>query len=155
MLVLPTGQVMYDDGRGGVNGIEIYTDPGLPQDSWRPTIASVPSRLVSSQSYTVSGTQLAGLSNGAAYGDDNQSASNYPLVRITNITTGTVTFAPTTNWTSVSVAPGAPSSATFTLPANIETGASTLEVVANGIASSATPVSIVPPHHYHRRHHHV
>jgi hypothetical protein len=53
-----------------------------------------------------------------------------------------VTYTRTSNWSSVSVAPGARSSTNFTLPPTTPTGPSTLVVVANGIASSPTPVKV-------------
>ena len=88
------------------------------------------------------GTVLAGLSQGAAYGDDVQDNTNFPLVRITNSKTGAVTYARTSRWTSVSIAPGAASSTQFTVPATTPAGPSTLVVVANGIASQPVPVTI-------------
>jgi len=92
--------------------------------------------------YSLGGTQLAGLDQGAAYGDDVQDNTNFPLVRITNMATGVVTYARTSNWSSVSVAPGARSSTQFTLPPGTPSGKSTLVVVANGIASSPTTVNV-------------
>jgi len=63
-------------------------------------------------------------------------------VRITNSATGVVTYARTSNWTSVSVAPGTKSSTQFTVPPGTPAGKSTLVVVANGIASSPVTVTI-------------
>jgi len=91
---------------------------------------------------SLAGAQLAGLDQGAAYGDDVQDNTNFPLVRITNSRTGVVTYAPTRAWSSVSVAPGAPSTTDFTVPAATPTGPSNLVVVANGIASQPVPVTI-------------
>jgi hypothetical protein len=90
----------------------------------------------------VSGTQLAGRSQGAAYGDDFQDNTNYPLVRITNDATGVVTFAPTSGETTLSIAPNVPSSANFTVPAATPTGASTLQVIGDGIASAPVAVTV-------------
>ena len=86
--------------------------------------------------------QLAGLDQGAAYGDDAQDNTNFPLVRITNSATGVVTYARTSDWTSVSIAPGTRSSTKFTLPPGTPAGPSTLVVVANGIASPPSTVTI-------------
>ena len=56
---------------------------------------------------------------------------------------GDVTYARTTHMSSMSVAPGTSSpAASFTLPADTETGASALVVVANGIASSSTAITV-------------
>jgi len=140
MLALPNGQVLFNDGS---NQMEVYTAGGTANPAWKPSITSVSSTtLAPGSTYTLSGKQLAGLDQGAAYGDDVQDNTNFPLVRITNSATGVVTYARTSNWTSVSVAPGTRSSTQFTLPANIPAGSSTLVVVANGIASQPVTVTV-------------
>jgi hypothetical protein len=140
MLALPNGQVLFNDGSGQM---EVYTAGGTPQGSWRPSITSLSSTtLASGGTYSLSGRQLAGLDQGAAYGDDAQDNTNFPLVRITSNATGVVTYARTFNWTSVSVAPGTSSSTSFTLPPGTPAGRSTLVVVANGIASAPASVTV-------------
>ena len=120
MLVLPTGQIFYTDG----NIAEIYTASGTSQAAWQPTITSAPTVVVSGKSnYTLTGTQLNGLSQGAAYGDDAQMATNYPLVRITNTSTGHVFYARTHGHSTMGVATGSTQVSTqFDIPANIESG---------------------------------
>ncbi|HUA30059.1 MAG TPA: hypothetical protein VMC03_14340 [Streptosporangiaceae bacterium] len=140
MLALPNGQVLFNDGS---SDMEVYTAGGTPNPSWAPSITSLSSRgLAPGGTYSVSGSQLAGLDQGAAYGDDVQDNTNFPLVRITNDATGVVTYARTHDWTSVSVAPGTRSSTQFTLPPRTPAGRSTLVVVANGIASSPSSVTV-------------
>jgi hypothetical protein len=140
MLVLPNGQVLYNDGS---SQMEVYTAGGTPNPSWQPSISFLSSaRLAPGSTYALSGTQLAGLDPGATYGDDVQDNTNFPLVQITNTATGTVTYARTSGWTSVSVAPGARSSTQFTLPPGTPAGPSTLVVIANGIASSPRTVTV-------------
>jgi hypothetical protein len=140
LLALPNGQVLFDDGS---NQMLVYTAGGTPNPAWAPSITSISTTsLAPGRTASLSGTQLAGLSQGAAYGDDVQDNTNFPLVRITNSTSGVVTYARTSNWTSVSIAPGAASSTDFTLPATTPTGPSTLVVVANGIASAPVAVTI-------------
>ncbi len=90
---------------------------------------------------SLSGTQLAGLSQGAAYGDDVQDNTNFPLVRITNSKSGVVTYARTSNWTSVSIAPGA-ARRPISPPCHNAGRGEHLVVVANGIASAPVPVTI-------------
>jgi len=138
MLALPNGQVLFNDGS---SQMEVYTAGGTPNRSWAPRITSLSSaKLAPGGSYSLSGQQLAGLDQGATYGDDVQDNTNFPLVRITNSATGVVTYARTSDWTSVSVAPGARSSTRFTLPPGTPAGKSTLVVVANGIASPPSTV---------------
>jgi hypothetical protein len=140
MLVLPNGQILYNDGS---NQMEVYTAGGTPNPVWAPSISSLSSnRLVPGGTFSLSGNQLTGLDQGAVYGDDVQDSTNFPLVRITNDATGAVTYGRTVNWSSVSVAPGARSSTQFSIPAGTPTGKSTLVVVANGIASAPVPVTV-------------
>lgn len=140
MLVLPNGQVLFNDGSPR---LEVYTAGGTADPAWAPSIATISSQTLSpGGSASLSGYQLAGLDQGAAYGDDAQQNTNFPLVRIQNQRTGVVTYARTSRWSSVSVAPGAYSSTRFTLPASTPAGRSTLEVVANGIASQPVVVRI-------------
>lgn len=139
MLVLPTGQVLFNDRAGQM---EVYTAGGTPKASWLPTITSVASTLAAGGTYTVSGKQLNGLTEGASYGDDFQDNTNYPLVRITNDATGDVFYAKTFGMTSMSVTPNKASSAQFTLPSDIEAGNSSLVVVASGFASAPFSVTI-------------
>lgn len=143
MLVLPTGQILFTHFS---NQIQIYTPSGTYQSAWQPTISasSLPNALnPGSINNFVSGTQFNGLSQGAAYGDDAQSATNYPLVRITNNATGDLAYARTHDHSTMAVATG--SALVFTLfdvPGNIETGPSTLQVVANGIPSAEAAINV-------------
>jgi hypothetical protein len=140
LLALPNGQVLFDDGS---NQMLVYTAGGTPNPAWAPSITSLSSTsLAPGRTYYLSGTQLAGLDPGATYGDDVQDNTNFPLVRITNSATGVVTYARTFNWTSVSVAPGTRSSTQFSIPPGTPTGRSTLVVVANGIASAPSTVTV-------------
>jgi hypothetical protein len=139
-LNLPNGQVLFDDGS---NQMEVYTAGGTPSSSWAPSIKSLSSTMLAPGGiYSLAGTQLAGLDQGSVYGDDVQDSTNFPVVRITNSATGVVTYARTSNWTSVSVAAGTSSATQFTLPPGTPAGKSTLVVVANGIASRPVTVTI-------------
>jgi hypothetical protein len=140
MLALPNGQILYNDGS---NQMEVYTDGGSPQGAWRPTITSLSNTSLSAGgTYTLAGKQLAGLDPGATYGDDVQDNTNFPLVRITNSSTGVVTYARTHDWSSVSIAPGTSSTTQFTLPSTTPAGNGSLVVIANGIESSPMKVTV-------------
>ena len=140
LLALPNGQVLFNDGS---HQMLVYTAGGSPNPAWAPSINSISTTsLKPGQTASLGGVQLAGLSQGAAYGDDVQDNTNFPLVRITNSQSGVVTYARTSRWTSVSIAPGAASSTHFTVPAATPAGTSTLAVVANGIASRPVRVTI-------------
>jgi hypothetical protein len=139
LLLLPTGQVMQTDFSGDV---EIYTPTGTASAKWAPKITSFPSSVTHGTSYTLTGKYLSGWSGAVAYGDDYQAATNYPLVRITNTATGDVAYARTTGFSSVAVVNKAATTASVAIPSGIETGASTLVVVTNGIASKPMKITI-------------
>jgi hypothetical protein len=139
-LVLPTGQLLFSDFS---NDLEVFTSKGTYQAAWAPTITSVPATITHGKSYVVKGTQFGGESLGGVYGDDFQDATNWALVRITNTATKHVFYAKTTNPSSYSVQSGTKAeSTTFAVPTGIETGASTLQVVTNGIPSAAKKVTV-------------
>jgi len=142
-LLLPTGQVLWAVADGATKDVELYSSPGTINAAWRPTITAVTRTLTHGNSYVISGTQFNGLSAASAYGDDAQSATSYPLVRIMNLTTKHVFYARTHDHSTMGIATGsAIVSTTFDVPAGIETGASGLFVVANGIPSKGVRVTI-------------
>ncbi|HWY58202.1 MAG TPA: hypothetical protein VNZ03_27300 [Terriglobales bacterium] len=139
-LELPTGQLLFTDWSGDM---EIFTPKGTYKSAWQPKITSAPSSVSRGKTYVIKGTQFSGLSNGAAYGDDFQDSTNYALVRITNTASGHVFYARTTNPSTYAVQTGTKAESThFTVSASTETGASTLEVVTNGIPSAPKQVTV-------------
>jgi len=143
LLLLPTGQVFSLVSDGKTVDVEIYTSKGKPVKDWAPAISSVPGSVTRGNSYQISGRQFNGLSAASDYGDDGAMATNYPLVRITNNATGHVFYARTHDHSTMAIATGnATVSTTFDVPAAAETGASTVQVVANGIASRAKSITV-------------
>ncbi|HEY1614655.1 MAG TPA: hypothetical protein VGF97_13285 [Rhizomicrobium sp.] len=137
-LELPTGQLLWSFDGGEV---ATYTAQGKPMAKWLPVIKSLPKTVSrGSTGNTVSGKNFSGFSLGASYGDDAQMASNYPLLRITNTSTGDVCFARTYNFSAMGVFITGTTHAAFDTPSGCETGASTAQVVVNGLAS--TPVNL-------------
>ncbi len=142
LMLLPTGDVLVG-GYPGYIQTQTYTSPGTYQPAWAPTISSYPSAVTRGSTYQIYGTQFNGLSQAAAFGDELQTATNYPLVRITNNSTQHVFYARTHDHSTMGVATGsAIVSTNFDVPATMETGASTLVVVANGIPSAAVSVTV-------------
>jgi hypothetical protein len=141
MVVLPhKGHILYTDT---TSDVEVYVPSGSPSTAWLPTITSHPSTVIRGNEYTVKGKRLNGMTQGAAFGDDAQMATNYPLVRITNNATGHVFYARTKNFSSMGVATGnAIVSATFIPGSGMETGVSKMVVVANGLASASVAITV-------------
>ena len=139
LLVLPTGQILQTDFS---NDVEIYTPVGTYEKAWAPRITSVPTFIGRGKTYQLSGVLLNGMSQGAFYGDDIQAATNYPLVRITNVNTHEVIYARTHDHSSMAVASPDVVSTNFDVPLGAEPGYNTLVVVANGIPSAPVAVLI-------------
>jgi len=136
LMVLPTGQIL-------IGGSEIYTSTGTYNPAWAPTITTAPATVTRGNTYQISGTQFNGLSQANSFGDEYQTATNYPLVRITNKASGHVFYAHTHDHSSMGVATGTkPVSTSFDVPAGMETGASSLVVVANGIPSVSVNITV-------------
>jgi hypothetical protein len=134
MLALPNGQVLY-----ATEGFQlyVYTPSGPPLVAGKPTIQSVSQN--ADRTLHLTGTLFNGISEGAAYGDDAQMDSNYPLVRLTD-TGGHVRYARTFNWSSTGVQTGAtPATTEVALPDHLLPGMYSLSVVANGISSDPVP----------------
>jgi hypothetical protein len=136
LMNLPTGEIL-------IGGFEVYQATGKYKRAWAPTVASAPSSVTRGQTYQISGTQFNGLSQGSSLGDEFDAHPNYPLLRITNNATGHVFYARTHDHSTMGVATGtAPVSTNFDVPAGMETGASTIEVVANGIPSNPVAITV-------------
>ncbi len=138
VLPLPSGQALVV---GGVT--QVYSGNGSADPVWAPAITAAPAVVTRGSTYTISGTQFNGLSQAAAVGDELNAATNYPLVRITNMASGHVAYSRTHDHSSMGVATGSTIISTqFTVAPDTETGASSLTVVANGIGSLPTSVTV-------------
>src|SRR5579863_9401825 len=101
ILMLPTGQVF-----SASFNVAVYNPVGKAKASWAPVITAFPSSVTRGSTYKVSGKQFNGLSQAAAFGDEFQTATNYPLVRITNTATKHVFYAKTHDHSTMGVATG-------------------------------------------------
>jgi len=142
LTVLPSGEVLFGGCSPCGAPAQLYTSPGDHQRDWEPVITRLEDEdLQPGSTYQVWGHQFNGLSQAQAFGDEFSAAQNYPLVRITNKETHHVFYARTHDHSTMGVATGEKLVWTyFDVPQQIETGASRLEVVANGIASQPVDV---------------
>jgi hypothetical protein len=143
LMILPTGQIMFTDFSGLV---EIYTPAGGVVSGVAPAINTLSGSIGSpSTNNVLSGTQLNGLSENNAYGDDYQGATNYPLVQLVQVAAPhTVYYATTHDEATHSIAPGTANSTQFDVPSGLPSGSYTLYALANGIQSNPITVSVVP-----------
>jgi hypothetical protein len=142
LMILPTGQIMFTDFSGLV---EVYTPAAGVVAGVAPTINPLNGPVGSPSTNTVlSGTQLNGLSENNALGDDYQGSTDYPLVRLVQVAApNNVYYATTHNESTHSIAPSTSNTTEFDVPAGLPAGNYNLYVVANGIESNPVVVDVV------------
>jgi hypothetical protein len=129
---LPNGQVMVTCERNNW----IYTSDLEPRDEWRPAVTSVVFN--EGHTYTLTGTQLSGLINGADEGDDMTMAENYPIVWLTN-EGGDAFFCRTFNFSKMTPMKGnTPQTCQFTTPEGLPDGRYALHVSSVGVQAKDT-----------------
>ena len=145
MLLLPNGHGLIAFAYSGT-WYDLTFDPG-GHASWAPTITSFPATVITGTTVTLAGTQLCGLSECQSFGDDNQQAENYPMVRFVD-QHGDVTYARAHDVSTRSIAPGKASTVLVDVPLSLVTGKYTVYVVAMGIPSRGVVVEV---HHIGKR----
>jgi hypothetical protein len=139
MLCLPDGNILY--ATIDSNKYYVYVPAGAQVAAGKPAITGVVKQ--DCHTYMATGTGFNGISQGAAYGDDWQMPTNYPIVRLVrhnSLYGDSIFYARTYNWNSTGVMRGAARDTTyFKLPAGLPDGNYDLEVVANGIHSDPYP----------------
>jgi hypothetical protein len=134
-LDLPDGNVLFSFNQTNLSQLYwVYTPGSAAIAAGKPTINSIiPGGC---PSYKLTGKLFNGITEGAAYGDDWQMASNYPIVRLSNGTN--VYYAKTALWNRIGAVQtdSLEDTVTFTPPSNLPAGTYSLVVVANGNASN-------------------
>jgi hypothetical protein len=144
MLLLPNGHGLVSISKlapGDDNGL--YDVPFASSDTatWAPVITSFPTTAAPKQTVKLTGAQLCGLSECQHFGDDNQQAENYPMVRFVDAGGG-VTYARAHDVSTRSIAPRQASSVLVDIPGSLPPGTYSVEAVAMGIPSEAATVTI-------------
>lgn len=140
LFTLPTGQVMFTDLSGLV---EVYTPATGVDANAKPTILASSTNLTHGTSNNILyGKQLNGIAQVNAYGDDYQGDINFPLVKLTNTSTGKVYFCLTHNESTHSIAPGVIMFTHFDIPSTMPPGVYNLQSIAGGISSNAIKVTV-------------
>jgi hypothetical protein len=138
MLLLPNGHGLIAFSNGAC--YDLTFDSG-GDASWAPAITSFPPTVVLNTTVTLAGVQLCGLSECQSFGDDNQQAENYPMVRFVD-SANNVTYARAHDVSTRSIAPGEHSTVLVDIP-NMAPGLYSLEVVAMGIPSRGSTVEVL------------
>ncbi len=140
MLDLPDGNILVSIQNS--NQYYLYVPGGTPVTTGVPVVSNI--TMISCDTFMATGTLFNGISQGAAYGDDWQMATNYPLIRLEN--GDSVHYARTFNWNSTGIMTGSmPDTTYFTLPAGLPYETYNLVVIANGVASASIPFTPCNP----------
>ena len=140
---LPVRSSSFQPERSWLAASGFHRPAGAGLQIWAPLVTNVPTSVQRGQTYRVIGRQFNGMSQAAGFGDEFETATNYPLVRIKNNATGHIFFAKTHDHSTRAVQTKAvPTYTMFDVPANMETGPSTLNVVTNGLASNPTSIMV-------------
>jgi len=137
MLILPTGQLLFSDAS---SQLWVYTSSGQPNPQLRPIITKV--SYLGGGRFRLTGFQLNGQSSGAAYGDDDQMDSNYPIIRMVNLS-GNVFYARAFGWSKIGVGDDGQETVDFTPNPAVTPGDYSLIVSGAGISSSPTFIHIL------------
>ena len=148
LMMLPSGQIMFTDLSGFV---EVYNPGGSPEPVAVPIILA--SQLMyhsPSVNNLLYGSQLNGLSQNNAYGDDYQGDTDFPLVRLTcnagnTCPAGNVYWTLTHDESTHSIAPGTIMYTKFDIPAGVPAGFYTMVSIASGVKSNPIIVRVVAP----------
>ncbi|HEX4302319.1 MAG TPA: kelch repeat-containing protein [Rhizomicrobium sp.] len=140
-LLLPNGQVLVSNGTASV---ALFQPDGAPDPAWAPSIQACSASVLQGSIHRLQGMRLNGLSQACSYGDDAAMATNYPIVRLRAAPpSDRVVYCRTANHSTMAVATGrALHDTEFTVPRDIVPGIYYLSVVANGIASPETLLSV-------------
>jgi hypothetical protein len=139
LLVLPNGQVLFDDSD---THLWVYTPVTSAATRYQPVVNNV---TFGNGAFTLTGKQLNGPSSGSSYGDDVESDENYPIVRLTRVGTGEVYYARTYNWSNTGVATGSTSeTVNFTLPTGMMPGRYAMVESGAGVLSAQLLITITP-----------
>jgi hypothetical protein len=149
MLVLPDGSVLYShtDSSGSL-GDQLYVyvpSDGVPVAT-KPVITSITPN--SDGTFVLEGTGLSGISAGAAFGDDAQMDSNYPIIMFTDTASvgPHVDYARSFNWSETGVMTGnEDETVEFSLPPGLAQKNYKVSVSVNGIISDPVDFSFVEP----------
>ena len=143
MLDLPDGTVLYASDAVSTNQYYVYVPSGTPLASGKPAVNNITS--LTCTTFMISGIKFNGISEGAAFGDEGENDSNFPVVRLTSAT-GRVYYARSYNWNSTGVQRGNNPDTTYFSPGvTVPAGTYSLSVIANGIASDTVTFVYNPP----------
>ncbi len=130
MLNLPDGTILFSNQYN--DRYYIYTPGNPPIDAGKPYIASV---TADGCEFMATGLLFNGISQGAAYGDDWQMSTNYPIIRLE--AGGRVYYVRTHDWSRVGLQLSGYDTTYFSIPAEVPNGDYSLYLSANGISSDA------------------
>jgi hypothetical protein len=142
-LLLPNGHALVSLQDFGWYDV---TFDGPINPFWAPAIIFYPEIVTAGARTYLTGTQLCGLSECSNFGDDNQQAENYPMVRFVDAN-GNQTYGRAHDIDVRAISPGTLSTVAVEVPETLPPGTYSLFAVAMGIPSNSVQVTVIeqPP----------
>lgn len=144
LMLLPTGEVLMSY-YGQMHVFSPDADSRAPQSAWRPHLASPVGRMAPDTEYTARGHLFNGMTQAVYHNPWKNAgcATNYPIVRLANVATGTVRYLGTHHHTGLGVATGTtPHTTNFKVPYRFPDGEADFSIIANGIESNRIRIMI-------------
>jgi hypothetical protein len=143
MMLLPDGKALYTQG---AEQISTFDSGSTEIEARRPSITDAPERVAPGATFELSGRRLNGASGSVGYGDDSSATISYPIVRLTDKSTGNVYYATTHDHSTMGLTTGKKHQSTqVTLPADLPPGKYEMQVVASGVASHPWSIHVKAP----------
>lgn len=132
MLNLPDGSILFSTLY--YDQYYVYTPGHPPVEAGKPFVSSISPR---GCEFMATGLLFNGISQGAAYGDDWQMSTNYPIIRLQS--GNRVYYVRTHDWNHTGVQLTGNDTTYFAIPAVVPPGDYSLYLSANGISSDPVP----------------
>ena len=132
LLALPDGTILCS--RDNTNQLYVYQPDSGPLASSRPTILSITN--TANRNYTLTGTLLNGVSQGASFGDNWEMDANFPLVRLYGCDNNVYYPGRSTGRAPASWLPTSVSTSFVLLPSSLSNGLSRLQILVCGNMAS-------------------
>lgn len=139
-----TAQILVSTGMS--DGTMLVYNSGATPTTEKPTLQKIAGPV--NGVFTLTGTELNGLTNGSDLGDDTKSSTNYPIVSLTSNSTGQIFFARSFAFSQMAPTRGTtPETCSFTLPDGLPNATYQVRVSANGVPSSNSLPLVVSETH--------
>lgn len=138
---LPDGTIWC--GFGDFSKVYVPTTAeAIPLANSIPVITSAPTSFAAGSRFSLAGTGLTGVHEGGYWSEDKSPRSNFPIVRLRNLSNNYVYYCMTRDYTYRGIKPQQASSCNVHVPYAVPAGSYQMSVVVNGVSSAEMTVTV-------------